>query len=123
MQIELIDQRLQAILLIGLGQVGHFQDCLDVVFHTHLAKYRRFLGQIADPETSALVHGQVGDLLVIEKDLTAVGPDESDHHVEAGSFPCTIGPEQADDLPLVDLQGDIIDHRAASILFDQMFSA
>ena len=48
-------------------------------------------------------------------DLAAVGVDQADRHPEAGRLARPVGAEQADDLALVDLEIDPVDHLAAPI--------
>jgi hypothetical protein len=52
--------------------------------------------------------------------VTLVGLDEADGHVEAGSLAGSVGTQQADDLPALDGEGDVLDHPPLIELFDQV---
>lgn len=56
-QVELVDQSLQAVALLGPGEAGHFQHRLDIVLHAELTEHRGFLGQVTHPQASPPVHG------------------------------------------------------------------
>jgi hypothetical protein len=51
--------------------------------------------------------------------VPAVGVDQADRHPEAGRLAGAVGPEQADDLPPVDLELDPVDDLAAAVPFLQ----
>ena len=57
----------------------------------------------------------MGDVAAVEDDGAAVGVDQADGHPEAGRLARPVGPEQTDDLALVHLEVDAVDHLAASV--------
>src|SRR5690606_3742150 len=62
---ELLKQFLAPLLLVVLGEVGHFKYSLDIVLNTEVAEYAGFLSQIADTFLSPLVHRFAGDKVLI----------------------------------------------------------
>ncbi len=56
--VQLVEQRLQHRLALFRVELRPcFEDCVDVVAHAQLAKYRRLLRQIAEAEACAPMHG------------------------------------------------------------------
>ena len=122
-QAEFLEQFLEACLSVGRVRSVQFEDGEDVVLHAEFAEDRSFLRQVADAALGASVHrfeGQVmGDALVVEEGhRSPVGLDESGHHVERGGLAGSVGPEKAHDLAGSDLETDLIDHFAATVLLD-----
>ena len=65
--------------------------------------------------------GQSRDVDAVEHDLPLVGLDHAAGHAEAGGLAGAVGAEQADDLGLIDVEADAIDHPAAAVGFDKSF--
>ena len=120
-QPELFDQVFEPFLLILFREIGHLQDGPDVVLDRQSAEYRSFLSQVADPLLGAFVDRLVGQFLVFEENRTLVGLDQSDDHVERRGLAGAVRAEQSDDLPLVDFDRHMVDHRAGFIAFYQVF--
>jgi len=103
LDIELFQQFIpsrHALLLVQITtglQYGH-----DIVANRQFAEYRGFLWQVANTATRPLMHRKRGNLLPIERDLSAVGWDNPDYHVKAGGFSRAVGPEQTDNLAAID---------------------
>src|SRR5213078_1502807 len=62
-----------------------------------------------EAQTGPLVRSQEGDVLIDEDDLTVVGLDEAGDDVEDRRLACSVGPDQAEDLALVDREADVVD--------------
>ena len=100
-------------------QVQGFQNRQQILLHGKLTEDRSFLGQIGNSGPRPLIHRKLSDVEIIEKDLSAVGPDQPHHHIKAGGFTGTIRPEQPDDLPGKEFQVDIAHHLSPAIGFIQ----
>jgi len=119
--VELLQQAFQGLLAAVAVEVGAgLEDGADVVRHRQLAEDRGFLRQVADAGAGAAVHGQVGDVLLVDADHALVGADQADDHVEAGGLAGAVGAEQADDLPAVDAHADVADDLAALVALGEV---
>src|SRR5690606_30935855 len=118
---EFTQQRIQLALAALLVEVlARLQDGHDVVRHAELAEDRGLLRQIADAAPCPPVHGQMGDILAVDHDVAAVGPHQTDVHVETGGLAGAVGAEEPDHLAAVALQRDILDHAAGLVGLGQM---
>ncbi len=63
-------------------------------------------------EPRALVHGEAGEVGVVQHDLAGVGADQADDHVEGGGLAGAVVPQQADDFAGGHLQAQVFDHHA-----------
>ena len=118
---EFLEQALHALVAIRLAELlAGFQDRHDVFFHGQAAEDAGFLWQIADAALGAAMHGQMGDIRLVDVDPTGVRFHQSDNHVEAGGLAGAIGAEQADDLAGLHVQGDILDDSATLVAFCQV---
>ena len=117
----MLNSEIRFVALFFLALPAELQDGLDVLLHCEMAENRRFLGQVGDAHLRALVHGQFGDVLLVEEYLACKGFDKSHDHVERGGFAGSVGPQQPHNLSLVKIDGHIIHHRAAFVFFSQSF--
>ena len=99
-------------LRVGLGDLEHGQD---ILLDRQAAEDRGFLRQIAEAEDRPAVHRQVGDVLPVEEDAAAVGPDQAHDRIEAGRLAGAVGPEQPDHLAALNVERDVVEHRAPVI--------
>src|ERR1700681_1900602 len=86
-QIEFVKQRLELLvpaLAVGLDD---FQHRADIVLDAKPAKDRGFLRKIADAETRAPIHGQLGDIVAVEIDETGISTYKSDDHGNIVALP------------------------------------
>jgi hypothetical protein len=92
----------------GASQLGAgFQNGHDIVCDRELAKYRGLLRQVAQAQLSAAVHGQAGDVTVIQEYFALLTARQADHHVEGRGLTGAVGAKQPDDLAAFHLQGQI----------------
>ena len=124
LQAELLDQRLDALGLVLLREIGHFEYGADVVLDRQAAEDRCLLCQVAHAHLRTAVNGFIrkfrdAALIVLEENLPLVGLDEPDDHVERGRFPRSVGPEQADDFSLIHIDRDVVHHRSGLVFLDQ----
>ena len=124
LQAELLDERLDALGLILLRETGHFEYGADVVLDAQPAEDRSLLRQIPHAHLRAAVDrfvGQLGDaaLVVFEEDFPLVRLYQPDDHVERGGLSRAVGPQQSDDLSLVDVDRDVVDDRAGFVFLDE----
>jgi len=91
-----------------------FQHCQQVLLHVELAEHRRLLREVAHPQPGAGVHGQLGDVVVVQGDAAAVGVDQPHQHVEAGGLAGAVGAKQPHHLPAGQVQGDVVHHLTAA---------
>ncbi len=114
-------QQLVAAGLAGLAvhaqQLHHAQQ---VLLHGELAEDARLLGQVAHAAfAGAAIHGPAGDVHVVEDDAAGVGLDHAAGHAEAGRLAGAVGPQQADDLALIDAEIDAVDDAPRAVVFHQ----
>ena len=123
---QVLQQRGQARLDFGFGQglaVGaplQLQHRAHVVFDIELAKDRRFLRQIPQPQAGAAVDGHVFDALAVNGDLAGTGAQQPHDHVKRRGLARAVGPEQADHLAGAHSQRHIAHHLAFAIRALQM---
>ena len=123
LQAELLDEVFHPFALILLGVVGHFEYRPDVVLDAEVAEDRCLLCEVAYTHLCALVHRQFGylfrPLFAFEEYLSVVGLDEPYYHVEGSGLSGTVRAQQTDYLPLIDVDGHLIDDGARLIFFDE----
>src|SRR5579863_7580577 len=99
----------------GLAQFGHwlrdFEHRPDVLLDRQAAEDRRFLRQIADPQASAAVHRQFGDVLAVEGDAPHIGTNEPGDDVEAGRLAGAVWAKQPNRLAALHRYIDAAQHR------------
>jgi len=91
MQMEFIQERFQLLLLLRPAEPGHLQHGLDIIFHTQLAEYGGFLGQVSDAHLRPLIHRKTGDIDIVQEHIALVGLDQSDYHIEGCGLSGSIG--------------------------------
>ena len=119
LQTELGNQAFELLFLILAGTARHFEHGGDVVLDAHLAEHRGFLRQVADALFCPLVDRSVRNVLFVKKDAASVGHYETCRHVERRRFACSVRTEQADDFALLDVERDVVDDGALSVLLDE----
>lgn len=75
------------------------------------------LCEVSHTHLRASVYGLVGELddalvVLLEEYLTLVGGDQTHNHIKGSGLSGTVGTKQSHDLALVDVNGDVIHHRA-----------
>ena len=120
---ELGEQALQLLLAVVQGLAGHLEHGHDVVLHAHLAEDGSLLRQVADAGLGTLVDGILGNVQVVQEDAALVGRDKAHGHVERRGLARAVGAQQADNLPLLDVDGHVAHHRALAVLFHQILRA
>ena len=119
-QVQLGNELLQPLVLLLGGGIGHLQHQANVVLHTQRAEHRGLLRQVANAQLRPLVHGQRGDVHIVEKHPALVGGDQACGHVECGGLAGAVGAEQAHNLALAQLDGHMVHHRALAVLLHQV---
>ena len=79
------------------------------------------LGQIPDALQGPFVHGQMGDILVVQVHMAGIRMFQAHDHVEGGSFPGAVGAQETHDGPLLHFQADFVDHPPSGVFFYQFF--
>jgi hypothetical protein len=82
LDVELVQERVELALPLPPARLHDLEHGADVVLDVQAPEDRGFLGQVADAEAGATVHGQVGDGVPVERDHAPVGRDEAGDHVE-----------------------------------------
>ncbi len=116
-QAEFLQQLLEPLAARFPVGLGDFENREDVLLDGHSAEDRRFLRQIAKAEDRAAVHRKLGDVLAVEEDAAAVGLHQAHHRIEAGRLAGAVGAEKADDLAAVDVERNVVEHRAPVVGF------
>ena len=96
-------------------RLDHFQNGADILFHRQATEDGRFLGQVADAEPGAPVHGHAGDVEAFQRDLALIRPDQPGDHVEGRGLAGTVRPQKADGFARLHGQAHIFHHLAAAI--------
>ena len=116
---ELLEETRDDILLLLSGDVQGFCDGSEVLFNGELAENRGFLGQVADTEARPLIHCKTRDLGIVDKNTAGIRGNQTHDYIEGGRLACAIGPKQAHDFPLIELEIDLLDYPSASVRLAQ----
>ncbi len=114
-QAQLIEQALHGLAAFAGAHGQRFENRQQVLFHRQLAEDAGLLRQIADAAARALVHRQVGDVLIVHQDAPGIGADQPDDHVERRGFPRAVRAQQAHHFALLHEHRDIVHDAAAAI--------
>src|SRR5664279_3459 len=115
-QSELVNQPLLSLATFVPRNRLRFQHRENVVLDRQLAEDRRLLRQITDAEVPCpKVHGNIGNILVIDDYATGIAGDESNNNVEAGSFPGSVGPQKTNHFTLFYIETDAVDDPSSSV--------
>jgi len=90
-----------------------------VLLDRHAREDARLLAQVAHPQPRTTVHRQAAHVLALEDDAAGVARNHSDGHLEAGRLAGPVLAQQANDLRLVDAEGDVVNDLAAAVVLDQ----
>ena len=119
---ELFEELLAAIAALLASHSYQLHDRQQILLGGELAEDALLLGEIAHAAVAgALEHRPMGDLLVIEEDAPGVGDHHPAGHAETRRLAGAVGPEKADDLPLLDVEIDTVDHSAPAVILHQAF--
>jgi hypothetical protein len=66
------------------------------------------------------VHGFACDINIFQKNLSLQWFDKTDNHIKGSGFARTVWAKQAYNLSLIHLNGNIINNRALTVLFDKI---
>ena len=115
-QPQLVDQLLHSLAtLMPRDRLG-FQHGENVLLNRELPENRRLLGEIADPELPRpLVHGHVGDFILIHEDPARIRGDQADYHVERRRFASAVRPKQSNNFALPYAHADAVYNSAAAV--------
>ncbi len=91
---------------------------LDVFGHRHAAEEGVVLEDEAD---LALPGRQIGDVLTVEEHPAAVDPGQSGDHPQHRALAAAGGSEEDEELPVRDLQGDVVDDRMVLVPLGELF--
>ena len=109
-------EKLFAAVLAGfLGRASGLEDGKDVFLYGELAEDRLLLGKVTHAMARTLIHGHLSDILIAEKDLTAIRTHQPDDHVESGGLAGAVGSEKTDNLAFFDIDIHPI-HNGAPII-------
>src|SRR5262249_21059545 len=111
--VELLEQRIEVILAPLAAGLDHLEHGADVVLDVEAAEDRRFLRQIADAETGALIHRQRRHVGAAEAAAAAVGGDQPGDHVEHRGLAGAVRAEQTDRLAAAHVEAHALDDLAA----------
>ena len=122
-EVELVDELLQAGFPLGLGHLGHLHDGHDVVLHGHLPEDGSLLREISHALLGALVHGEAGQLVVVDENAAFVRDDLAGDHVETGGLSGAVRAQEANDLTLVHFHGNALHDRPDAVFFHEVLCA
>ena len=123
-QVQLLNETLGANVAFGVGNRLRFEDAHDVVFNGELAEDGWLLGQVADAVIAGpQVHGNAGDLSIVDHDATRFGNHQAHNHVKTGSFACAVGAKQPDNFSSGDGEVDLANYLPAAVGFADSLGA
>jgi len=122
-EIEVGDQLVHPASLLGAAKTEGLEHGAEVAFDRQSPEHGGLLREIADALLRPEIHGQVGDLGVIEEHPAPVRPRQSDHDVEGRRLAGAVGPKQPDDLSLGDLDRHVLDHGPAPVHLPDVLGA
>ena len=102
-QTKLSQETLQLLLLVFRSRISHLQHRAEVIFHSHLPKDRSLLCQIANAVASPPVNRELRDVHIIEENTSLVRRNQAHSHIESCRLTSSIRSQQADNLPLFDI--------------------
>ena len=82
LQTELGDEALELIQLLLMRQLRHLEHRHDIILDRELAEDAGLLRQVADAGAGPLIHGVVGNLLIVDIHVALVGHHETGRHIE-----------------------------------------
>ena len=98
-------------------RLGSLQNRHDILLDRHPAEDRGLLGQVTEAKNGPAIHRQRGNIAPIEIDPATVRHHQTHYGIKAGRLARAIGAEQSDDFAPVDVQADIVEHRALVVGF------
>ncbi|BBG30867.1 pyruvate decarboxylase [Zymobacter palmae] len=118
---EFFQQCIQMLVALLTSKVlTRFQNRQNIICHRQLAEDRRFLRQVANACTCALMHRTTRQVHIVNAHFTSVGLNQTDNHVERCGLAGTVGAEQTHDLTLRNGETDILHDAAFLEAFGQM---
>ena len=103
--------------------LGEFQDGGDIVFHAHLAEYRGFLSQVADTQFGSFVHGEPGNVHIVQEYLSFQCLDEADYDVKGSGLAGAVRSEKPDYLALFHFYVHMVHHSPLVVHFHDVFGS
>jgi hypothetical protein len=93
-QTELLDQSLHAFPALMPGEPLGFQNGENILLNRQLPEHRWLLRKVTDPVVSGpQIHGNVGDVGLIDQNPSRIGRRETDNHVEGCRLTGSVGTE------------------------------
>lgn len=120
-EMKLVEKLVELIAPLLRGQGHALENGEDVIFNREVTEDRGFLGKVAHPHLSTLVHRIMGDRSAVEHDVTFIGADEACRDIESGRFARPIGAEKPDDLSTFYMKREAIDHFTPPITLLKVF--
>ena len=66
------------------------------------------------------IHRELGDLHIVQEYLPFIGSHQSHRHIESSRFPGSVRSEQSHDLPLFDINGNMIYNGTCLIFLNEV---
>lgn len=111
--VKLVQQIVDDRLLLVFIAFDEFDHGAEILLNAEASENRRFLRQIADAQTCALIHGKIRNVRAVDKDTTAIGGDQPGDHVKTGCFAGAVRAEEADYFAAFDAHGNAAHDRPA----------
>ncbi len=121
-EVEFINQGLEALLPFFLGVIGHLHYGHQIVLHREFPEDGGLLSEVADAFLGPLVHRKSGDFFVIEENSAAVRNDKTSNHIKTGGFAGTVRPKEAHNLSLLHFHGNAFHNCSLAVFLDKVFS-
>src|SRR5262249_27148945 len=109
---EFVEQSVELLLTRCLVRLDRLEHGQNVFLDGQAAKDRGFLRQIADAQSRAAVHRQLGDVAALDADRALIGGYQPGDHIEHRGLSRTIGPEQSDRLAAGNFETPAPNHRS-----------
>ncbi len=117
-QVEILEQVFAALAGIFACQPIHLADELHLFETGQRVPQNNILRTYSHPGADSGI--AIRDGFAMDEHLPGIRSEQSAHHVDRGGFPGSVRTEQAEDFPLVDLEGKILDGGQRAVAFGQV---
>ena len=82
---------------------------LQIFLHRHLQKDPAPLGHLGQTVGHQLIRPHIADVVSLKNDAPRLGAQQAGDGLQGGGLAGAVGPDEGDDLPLVHVEGDVLD--------------
>ena len=112
---ELVEQLTGARMALPRRHPAALQHGQHVLLGGEAAEDARLLRQVPDSLAGPHVHGEAGDVVLVQEDVATVGAGQPDHHVERRGLARAVRAEQPHHLPRADVEVHVLNDDAPPV--------